>query len=420
MNTIRELVRKIFVHNLARNSAIVFAGSMAANVGSYVYHLLMGRLLGPAGYGEYSSLLSLLYIFTVPLTVSQTVLIKFVSDFKAHGEIGQAKSLFTKVTKMLLVAIVIGFPFAFIAAPWIAGFLHLTTSTLFIVLYALGAFSFLSVPPISLLSGYQRFIWLSIFSAGGIFLKLAISIPMARWGVYGVLLGATMSSLIVYTLYYIPLRFILRIKSAATNLSRTSAFGYAVPTLFTLLGITSLFSTDIILVKHFFQASEAGIYAALAILGKIVFYASSAIATVLFPTVAERAASSGSTKKLILAATGGVASISAGITILYFLFPDSIIRLLFGKAYGGAGVLLGEFGVFITLFSVGYIITMASLAIGKTRIWIVPAACAILQIIGISLIHNSISDVLFINITVSAVFMIAAGLYYLKISHEKV
>ena len=83
---------------------------MTANIGSYIYHLLMGRLLGPAGYGEFSSLLSILYIFTVPLIVGQTVLVKFISGFKAHGEIGQAKSLFINVTKLCILMSLMGFP----------------------------------------------------------------------------------------------------------------------------------------------------------------------------------------------------------------------------------------------------------------------------------------------------------------------
>src|SRR5690242_10099446 len=124
-------------NSLVKNSAIVFAGTMAGNVLSYVYHLVMGRLLGPAGYGELSSLLSILYIFTVPLVVTQTVLVKFISGFKAHGTPGQTKSLFVWATKASVVVSLIGFPLIYIFASTVTSFLHLPSTSLFLLVYFL-------------------------------------------------------------------------------------------------------------------------------------------------------------------------------------------------------------------------------------------------------------------------------------------
>lgn len=411
-----NVIRNVTSHSLARNSAIVFAGSMTANVFAYIYHFCMGRLLGPSGYGELSSLLSLLYIFTVPLLVAQTVLVKFVSGFKAHGELSQAKSLFVSVTKLFLLFCLFGLPVAVIVSPWVTAFLHLPSAVLFILLYILFVFSLLSIPTISILQGYQRFTWVSIFVAGAVLVKLVLSIPFAKQGVYGVLVAAIIASIIVYTLYFIPLRFMIRIKSKPTNLTFRDMFGFTVPTLLTTLGITSLFSTDIILVRHFFSADTAGMYAALAILGKIIFYASSAVALVLFPVVAERTAQKKKAKKLIWTAIAGVSLMSAGLTFFYFLFPEIIIRLLFGNAYTGAKTLLGIFGMFLALFSVGNIIVTACLALGRTRIWTVPILCALVQIIVISLFHATIRGVILLNIAVSLTLVVGSLGYYIKTS----
>ena len=45
---------------------------------------------------------------------------------------------------------------------------------------------------------------------------------------------------------------------------------------------------DVILVKHYFSADEAGHYAALSQLGKIIIFGTGAIASVMFPLVVER------------------------------------------------------------------------------------------------------------------------------------
>jgi O-antigen/teichoic acid export membrane protein len=417
---IKGLIQKVSSHALARNSAIVFVGSMVANVGSYVYHLLMGRLLGPAGYGELSSLLSILYIFTVPLLVGQTVLVKLISGFKAHGEVGQAKSLIISVTKKALIVCLIGLPVAWFAAPSITAFLHLQSITLFMMVYVLFIVSLLTVVTTSTLQGYQKFFWFSVLTSGVIILKVVISIPFVQFGITGVLAASIIAAFVIYIIYFVPLRFLLPIQALPTNLTHRDTFGFAVPTLLTLLGITSIYSTDIILVRHFFSPKEAGLYAALAILGKIIFYASSSVAMVLFPVLSERSAKGSETKKLIKSAIIAVTLISAAITTAYFLFPNVIVRMLFGNSYAGAGALLGLFGVFIALFSVAYIIINACLGIGKTGIWIFPTICAIFQIIAISIFHTTINMVILIDIATSVLLALGALGYYRAKTYEKI
>jgi O-antigen/teichoic acid export membrane protein len=417
---LKGLMQKVRSHALARDSAIVFVGSMVANVGSYVYHLLMGRLLGPAVYGEFSSLLSILYIFTVPLLVGQTVLIKFISGFKAHGEEGQAKSLFVGVTKNAFIVSLIGLPVAWVAAPSVTAFLHLPSTTLFMMVYVLFVVSLLTITTTSMLQGYQKFLWFSVLTSGAVIVKVAISMPLVKFGIVGVLGAAIVAALIMYGLYFVPLGFVLRKKALPTKLTVREAFGFAAPTLLSLIGITSIYSTDIILVRHFFLPQEAGLYAALAILGKIIFYASSSVALVLFPVLSERSAKGTETKTLVFSSITAVAAISIAITVGYFLFPNFIVKMLFGNSFVGAGALLGMFGVFIAFFSIGNIVINACLGIGKTGIWIVPIICAIFQIIAISMFHSSVSIVITINILVSIVLAVGSLGYYLVKVYEKI
>lgn len=417
---IKGLIQKFTSDGLARNSAIVFAGSMTTNVLAYVYHLLMGRLLGPSGYGELASLLSLLYVFTVPLLVAQTVLIKFTSSFKGRGNTGQAKTLFLSSTKWFVIISIVLFPVVLLTGPYVTSFLHLSSATLFTLLYVFLVISLLTVATGSMLTGYQKFVWVSVMAVLAVLMKLVISIPLVSWGVFGVMLAAVVASVIMYGLYFIPLRFLLAVRAKPTELKKRDMLAFAVPTLLTQLGITSLYSTDIILVRHFFSAHDAGVYAALAVLGKIIFYASSAVPTVLFPIASERAAKGTKTKKLIFSAVGIVAAISVGITLMYFLFPNIIVGLLFGTAYEGAGSMLGMFGIFLSLFSIGSIITTACLAVGYTRVWFFAVVAAIAQIIGITLAHGSISGVILINIAVCVAYDSVTAAFYLIKSHEKV
>jgi len=399
----------------------VMAGSMVANIGAYLYHLVMGRLLGPSGYGELSSLLSIFYIFTVPLNVGTIVLVKFISSMKAHGELGQVRTLFVKVTKACLVGSIVFLPVIIFASPFISSFLHIQSTILFILVYSIFVISLVTVIATSALQGYQKFLWVSMFGAGSIILKLLVSIPAVRFGVYGALCAMVGSSLVMYLLYFLPLRFIFQVKEAsALTITPREAIRYAVPSLFIILGMTSLYSTDVILVRHFFPGYEAGLYASLAVLGKIIFYASSAIAVVIFPVLSERTAKGEKGTKLIFIALAGVTAVSIAITLLYVAFPQFIIRMFFGSSYIQAAPLLGLFGIFLMLYSMGNMLTMIFMALGKVKMWFIPVLCAFVQILGIIIYHSSLTSVILVNAASCLILVLSLLGYYIKQNYEKV
>lgn len=417
---IRNILRRISSHSLAKDSVIVMAGSMGANVGSYLYHLVMGRLLGPTGYGELSSLLSIFYIFTVPLNVGAIVLVKFISSMKAQNQLGQVQTLIVKVTKACLIGCIAALPVIFIASPFISTFLHIQSTVLFIFVYIIFILSLLTVIVSSALQGYQKFLWVSILGAGSVVLKLLLSIPAVHFGIYGVLLATIGSTLVVYLLYFLPLQFIFQVKSSKLTFTAREAIRYAVPSLLIILGMTSLYSTDMILVRHFFSAHEAGLYASLTVLGKIIFYASSAVSIVIFPVLSERTAKGEKGTKLIFIGLGTVTAVSAGITLFYFAFPEFIIRTFFGSSYIQGAPLLGLFGIFLVLYSIGNMFTTICMALGKLKIWYVPVVCALIQIAGINIYHYSVMSVIWVNIVTSLVLVLSLLGYYMKRIYEKV
>src|SRR4029077_10348920 len=67
------------------------------------------------------------------------------------------------------------------------------------------------------------------------------------------------------------------------------------------LALAVLVSSDIVLVKHFFGAQQAGEYSAVAAIGRAIFWGASGVAAVLFPKVAFRAAKGEATSLVVLA-----------------------------------------------------------------------------------------------------------------------
>lgn len=399
-------------HSVVRHSLVVFAGSMSVNVMAYLYHLLVGRILGPVRYGELSALLSLFYILNTPTLVLQNVVVKFFSVLKAKGTLSEAKSLFLFFTKWMAVCGIIGF-FCMVALQNIlASFLHIASSEYFLWLYGVFVFYLLGIINLSILQAYQKFFVMMVFANVGGFLRLVLGVMFSYWGVGWTLLSNVFSNVLGYIALFIPLRFLLTAKTKPHSVSFRQTLGYSVPTFLAIAGCTALYTQDVLWVKHFFSPHEAGLYASLSVLGKIIFFASAALASVAFPLIAERKELKKSSSHIVFFTLGIVAFISFGLTGMYVLFPSFIVHLLFGSAFVGAEVFLGLFGLFISLFSLSNLMVTMLLALGKTNVWILPALAALVQGIGLFVYHQTLFSVIQVNVYVTAVLFLILLIYY--------
>lgn len=406
------MIKRFLTNKLILAGAVVFAGTMVGNIGSYAYHLLMGRILGPEGYGVLSSLMSLLYIFGVPTIVFQTILTKYFSSCKAHGALGEANDLFRRATKIVIQFLVVAGVIFFAASPFIAGYLRIPEWRYLVWVFVVLAFSTLGSVNYSLVQGLQLFIWSAVFSSLPVIIKLGISLPVAHWGVEWTLGAGAVAAVVGYALFFPPIVKVFSTVPKRFKATKLDAAAYGLPTFLAILGVTSIYSTDIVLVKHFFSPFDAGIYSAVSILGKVVFYASAAVVTVLFPVLSERKENGTPTHSLVLGAVGAVAAISSALTAVYFLFPSFVTHMLFGSAYDAVPQYLGLFGVFISVFSVANVMASTCLALGKTGVWVATVAAAVTQIVLVYLFHASLTQVIWSGIAASGLMVLGSVAIY--------
>jgi O-antigen/teichoic acid export membrane protein len=129
--------------------------------------------------------------------------------------------------------------------------------------------------------------------------------------------------------------------SSATQLSwwRPAAtyLGVILPS---MLALAVLLSADVLLVKHFFSERAAGQYAAVAALGRVIFWGGSGIALVLFPKVIYRRTQGQSGSHLVV---GSLVLVALGGLFGFAVFSFAarwFLTAFAGAAYaGGAGYL---------------------------------------------------------------------------------
>lgn len=408
---IKSLVLSITSHDLFRNSALIFAGSTVANFSGWLYHLFVGRILGPEKYAELSALFALFYILNVLTGVVQMVLVKFFSVLKARGDYGQAKALFWRVTKLVTIAEVVGVAVLFPFTPFLSGYLHIDSYGYFLLVYLIFASTTITVAGGAALQGFQRFMPLTIIANIGMALRLVTGIISAFFGVGWTLVANVASNIGTYAFYFLHLRFLFRHKAKSVTITKREAVGYGIPVLLTTLGLTVLNSQDVLLVKHYFPSFDAGIYASLSVLGKIIFYASSAVGFVLFPLVAERKELRSDFRRSVVLGVVAVGIMSFALTVVYFIFP-SIIISPFGPAFVGAAPYLGWFGIFVTFYTMANLLIYTLLAMGATKIWLITISLALVQYLMIVTYHGTLYEITYVNILVAAMLCFSLFAYY--------
>lgn len=403
----KKFIYKIILNPLFSGSTIMIVGSNSTNFLNYLFHLVMGRMLGPLGYGELASLISLIGLISViPGSVS-LVVIKYIASAKTEQEVSLLAGWLKD--KTLKISIVV-FLLVLILSPLATSFLHLSKTIYFVFIALSFLFSLPSVLNRAILQGLLRFkeMVLSVLVENAAKLTLGVILVYIGFGVTGAIFGYVISIMVGWYLTTIFIKY-KAAKQYNPNLKPMIYFTF--PVIIQAISTTSLYSSDLILVKHFFSSYEAGLYASLSTLGKIIFFATGPISAVMFPLISKRSALGSSYKKIFLFSLLITAFSSLCLLFIYFFDPQLMIRLLYGSSYLGASSLLFWFGLFITLFTLSSSLISFNLSLGRTAVVIFPLLAAIAQILIIWFYHTSLFTVIMISISISALLLISLLVY---------
>lgn len=382
---------------------------MVVNIINYGYHLVMGRVLGPVNYGVLASIFSILYLISVVPSSASVSIVKFISSAKGDGEV---YSIYNSLARFVFILAGIVSLVFMIFSPVMAKFLHIDN---FLIVTMVSFVLFLSL--ITLVNqatsqGLLKFSGLVIPNLISAVVKLGLGIALVilGWSVFGAIFAVVVGAAISY-LY--SRWFIKKVLTSKNNKSfdLKPFFKYSIPVLVQAFAFTSLFTTDLILVKHFLPAFEAGIYAALSTLGKIIFFAVTPIVGTMFPIVAGRRSRGESYEKVFLLSFAMTLVISILVVIFYWLFPNVAIGVLYGKAYLSAKSDLVWMGIFILFYTLSNILVNFSLSLGRTKIIWLPLLTAILQILVLWYWHGSMLQVIQVSLVLTVILFFACAIY---------
>ena len=402
------------ISNLINNP--LFTGSMVMIIGSnlvnflnYLYHLIIGRMLGPSDYGELAAIISLIGLLGIIPAPLGTSIIKYISSAKNNTE---SANMISWLKIKYFQGSFIFFVIVLVISPVMSSFLKIHNISYFILIAVSFLFSLQSGLNRSILQGLLRFKEMVITVLAENSTKLILSIGFVYLGFK---VGGAIFALVVAALlgWYVTKQYLRYSKTRKPNFTPDikSMLMFTIPVFIQNFATTSLYSSDVILVKHFFSSHDAGIYAALSTLGKIIFFAAGPIGAVMFPLVSKRSAKGENYKRVFKFSFVATVFLSGAILSVYLLFPSLAIQLLYGSLFLEASSLLLWFGIFITFFTLASLIINYTLSLGRTRVVIFPAIAAVFQIVLIWFFHDSLFSIILISILVNALLLVALLIY---------
>jgi O-antigen/teichoic acid export membrane protein len=335
-------------------SVLVFGASMFLNISGFVFYSVATRRLGVVDYGVLYALLSGVLIAALPFGIATPVIARFAAEFRALHDDSHLRGLTLSVARgsALLGAGYIAASFAF-AIP-LSRFLHVPAWTVpcagVVVTAAMLAAMFRAIA-----QGVQDFLGYCVsFVAEGATKIVAIAALTAiGWRVLGGLTAYAAGSLgglvvMAARLYgrYAPAPA-LPVHYDWRRIVLAGGGSSALTIALILMG-----AGDVLIVKHVFDSTQAGIYSAASITGKILFYLVSFISTVLLPQAADRHARGAATRGVLLAGGGMLVACSLLGLLIFKFFGLTVLHALVGTKFDAASDLL-----------VWYAAAMASLAL---------------------------------------------------------
>lgn len=380
-----------------RGSALLFAAMMVGNIFGYLFQLSMGRMLSVEAYGEMNALMSLLVIFGIPFGTLINFFARETAVYSSNGDIADVRGLhrFGLTRTCILVTPVICL--LGLLSPVIGGYLGVSFDKVLLILGCVFIAALVTVNT-GIIQGMQYFRSLSFISAGASVLKFAFAVVFVwvGWGIYGALGGLLATGLFLWGFSQWVILSSLPSDNKAFHLSFKEVYKYIGGLFLANFFFAVMTQADVMLVKHYFTAQEAGLYASAAIMGKAVMYLPGAIVLALFPMVAANQTTGRSSSNMLAKAISLTLVLSGSGALVLHFFPEFIMGVLFGSRYLPASSITAIFG--IAMFPMALVLLLMNFLLAQGRVRFVGflVVATIFEMAGIHICRDNLHGVLYI------------------------
>jgi O-antigen/teichoic acid export membrane protein len=398
---------------MVAGSVVLLSGSTLAAVLNLAYNVAVARFLGPNGFGHATVVYTLLTLISAATLAFQIIAAKVVAQQSTpEGKSAVYRALHRDswacgiVIALLLV----------VFEHQLTNYLNLPNPWL-IVLLAVGAAFYV---PLGTRRGYSqgefgfRSLATNLVLEGAVRLGGSLLAVLLGTGVTGVIAANALAMAVSWFVLAPKLTGNIpnpiRLSGAFRELSQAMVF---------FAGQVLINNYSIVQVKHYFLPTDAGLYAAVAMVGRVIFMLSSAVVNSMFPLVAGTSAEERKNHSVLATSLLLVFGIGSIVALGLRVMPAHVWTLFFGSKFVLTGpyslshlFALFAFTTVIYSLSVVLITYEMSYKIANTS-WVQLAFSGVL-IAAIVRYHNSLHQVIAVQFILMLLLLVMVGVPFMR------
>ena len=310
---------------------VLLTGSGLATIVSLGYNVVIARLLGPKNFGDATVVYSLLILLSAVSFAFQIVASKAVAQQSSPESKAQVYRVLHKSAWGCGLSIALGL---LLFQQEIAAYLNLPDAA-FVALIAIAAAFYV---PLGSRRGYDlgnckfHLMAMSLVVEGIVRLGGSFLLVETGFGVRGVIAANAAAMIAAY--FAITPRLP---EQSSTPLRSWRGPREIAQALLFYSGQMLINNCDLAVVKHLFPAKEAGLYAAIGLVGRVIFVLSAAVVNSTFPIVAGTGAKERKDPRVIATSLCLVLGIGTAIALVMLVAPAQLWTTMLGPGFQIAG-----------------------------------------------------------------------------------
>ena len=408
-----ETPAKALRQKLLGGSLTLLAGSGLVGVTNLVYNVATARLLGPTGFAHATSVYTLLMLMSAITLSFQVVCAKYVASHESDAE---KTAVFSSLhLRAWMAGVGIGL-LLFLFNHALQHYLNLPDPVL-ISLLALGTAFYI---PLGVRRGYiqgihafgplaMNFMLEGLVRLGGAYLLIEIGL-----GVKGAVLACVVAEIASYFLAY-PSPGLESLRSRRLMIP----FREGLQAIVFFSGQVVINNFDIVLVKHFFASEQAGIYAAVSLVGRLINMCAWSVVNTMFPVTAATRSSDREARPVLFMSLFMVFVLLSLLIVGLWAIPSFVWRTLFGSHfelgnYGALAGLLILYAIVTGIYSLSSVMITYEMSrkIANTS-WVQLAFSGAL-VLGICAFHQTLRQVIFVQLVLMIFLLLLVALPLLR------
>ncbi len=403
---------------LTRPESLFFLVILFVNAGNYGVNLLLGRFLGPASYAEAGAVATIILTLSFISISVQMCFARITAEMDGQEAEQDLKAVLRSFMRRIVSVSVFASILALFTVPTLTDLFKLQSSAILAIVFLSMPFYISMSAKRGIAQGLENFQDLARSFGLEFLIRVGVTLAILFLGSQ---LHLDLSGLAIaggYSLAFVWLsgmtKLIGNTKVALPSKASKRFFlkVFAGLLIYEFCQVV-LNHSDVLLVKHYFDSQEAGLYNALALIGRMVFYASWIVVMMYFPKIIKAKENRSQFLLLCAKVLAMVAAIGLGIIIGSQLFGEAIISLVFGAEYLGLVQYLVAYACATLLFALANALVYFFVSLNDYRPIFLALAFGIVQVVAMSYVADSILNIVYCQVYFMSALLLILTCYFI-------